>query len=149
MRLFKSPYNFDPNLGKLLQDRERMLSTLMSNLNGMVYCCLVDEHWTMVFVSEGCQKLTGYVVDDLLLNDKITYESLTFEEDRRWVREKINAAVKAGVSFDLEYRILHADGDVRWVHEIGGPLYNEQGHFVALEGFIQDLKFLRNSERIY
>ena len=32
----------------LLQDRQRMLDSLMQNLRGMVYCCLYDEAWSMV-----------------------------------------------------------------------------------------------------
>ena len=77
-----STKNFSPSLSKLLQDRERMLSILMSNLKGMVYCCLLDENWTMVFVSDGCKGLSGYDSEDLLFNRRITYEALTLEDDR-------------------------------------------------------------------
>ena len=49
-----------------------MLSTLMSNLQGMVYCCLLDADWTMVFVSDGCSALTGYSPEDLLFNHIIS-----------------------------------------------------------------------------
>jgi diguanylate cyclase (GGDEF)-like protein/PAS domain S-box-containing protein len=141
-------FKFDPSLSNLLQDRERMLSTLMSNLNGMVYCCLQDEHWTMVFVSEGCHGLTGYQANELLFNHRITYESITLEDDREWVRQKINTAINDGEQFDLEYRILHADGNIRWVQESGGPLYNEIGKLVALEGFIQDVTRRKRSEKL-
>ncbi|MGZ5573813.1 MAG: bifunctional diguanylate cyclase/phosphodiesterase [Methylobacter sp.] len=138
---------FSSNLRKLLQDRERMLSTLMSNLKGMVYCCLLDENWTMVFVSDGCKGLTGYDSEDLLFNHRITYEKLTLNNDRAWVRAKIENAVKIGEHFDLEYRITHADGNIRWVHESGGPLFNEMGQLEALEGFIQDITRRKQSEQ--
>ncbi|MGZ4969447.1 MAG: bifunctional diguanylate cyclase/phosphodiesterase [Methylobacter sp.] len=138
---------FSPNLRKLLQDRERMLSTLMSNLKGMVYCCLLDENWTMVFVSDGCKGLTGYDGEDLLFNHRITYEALTFKDDRVWVRDKIECAVKVGEHFDVEYRIAHADGNIRWVQESGGPLFNEKGELEALEGFIQDITRRKQSEQ--
>ncbi|WP_333876012.1 putative bifunctional diguanylate cyclase/phosphodiesterase [Methylobacter sp.] len=139
--------NFSPNLRKLLQDRERMLSTLMSNLKGMVYCCLLDENWTMVFVSDGCKEITGYDGEDLLFNHRISYEALTLEDDRVWVRDKIESAVSIGEQFDVEYRITHADGDIRWVQEIGGPLFNEIGELEALEGFIQDITRRKQSEQ--
>jgi hypothetical protein len=41
-----------------LHEKERMLATLMSNLDGMVYRCRYDSQWTMEFVSEGCYQLT-------------------------------------------------------------------------------------------
>jgi len=143
-----SAIEFSPNLLKLLGDRERMLSTLMGNLKGMVYCCLPDENWTMVFISEGCQGLTGYPVNDLLFNHRITYEELTLQDDRLWVREKIEAAAKIGEPFELEYRIMHADGSIRWVQESGCALLNENGEWEALEGFIQDITLRKQSEQV-
>jgi len=52
--------------------RERaMLTTLMSNLDGMVYRCRNDAHWTRNSWNEGCQNLTGYHAAELLHNNKI------------------------------------------------------------------------------
>lgn len=41
--------------------------------------------------------------------------------------------------FDLEYRIVHADGGVRWVWERGIGLYDANGVLVAIEGLVQDI----------
>ncbi|MCG8696824.1 MAG: hypothetical protein MI922_02125, partial [Bacteroidales bacterium] len=38
---------------ELLEESERRLKRLMSNLPGMAYRCLNDDNWTMEFVSEG------------------------------------------------------------------------------------------------
>ena len=140
--------DFSPSLLKLLADRERMLSTLMSNLKGMVYCCLLDENWTMVFVSDGCQGLTGYDAEELLFNQRITYEAVTLADDRVWVRKRIEDAVRTSEHFDVEYRITHADGSIRWVQESGVPLFNENGELEALEGFIQDVTLRKQSEQL-
>ena len=125
-----------------------MLSTLMSNLKGMVYCCLLDEHWTMLFVSNGCFELTGYPFEDLLFNYNISYELITYEDDRQWVREQIELAINQRKHYELEYRIKHADGSIRWVLESGCPLFNEQGEFEALEGLIQDITVRKQSEQL-
>ena len=124
-----------------------MFDTLIDNLEGMVYCCLYDARWTMVFVSQGCEALTGYPVESLLQNEKVSYEEVTLEEDRDWVRERIEASVVTGERFDLEYRIRRADGEVRWVWERGSPLYNDGGQIEALEGFIQDITLRKQSEQ--
>ncbi|WP_036860907.1 bifunctional diguanylate cyclase/phosphodiesterase [Porticoccus hydrocarbonoclasticus] len=118
--------------------REPLLEMLLSELDGMVYCCRQDRHWTMDFVSEGCLKLTGYPAKDLLLNSRISYEEITHIDDRKRVRETIDDALKKGISINVEYRIYHADGSVRWVWERGQGV-SMDGYPGALHGFIQDI----------
>ena len=100
----------------------RMLKTLLGNLDGMVYRCRDDGDWTMEFVSEGCLRLTGYHPDDLLLNNRLSYESITHPDDRRRVREEVRSELILRQRFDTEYRIRHADGSIRWVWERGTGL---------------------------
>lgn len=130
-----------------LQNREHILDSLLSNLDGMAYCCLLDESWTMLFVSDGCHKLTGYTPEDLLHNGRITYEDLTFEDDRQVLREEIYQAISTKQRFEMEYRIRTATGDIRWVLERGTGIFNPQGQAEALEGFIQDITARKTSEQ--
>lgn len=123
-----------------------MLDSLLGNLAGMVYCCLLDHEWTMLFVSEGCFALTGYAPADLLYNHRIGYERITHAADRAAARRVITEAVAAGDNFDVEYRIVHADGSIRWVWERGSALRNERGEAEAIEGFIQDISERKHSE---
>src|SRR5690606_41364701 len=63
-----------------LRDRERQLTVLMDNLPGMAYRCRNDEHWTMLFVSAGCEQLTGYRPEELIDNRVSSYAALIEEE---------------------------------------------------------------------
>src|SRR5690606_3964971 len=83
-------------------DTARMLHTLLGNLDGMVYRCRDDQSWTMEFVSEGCLRLTGYDADDLLLNNRVSYDSLTHPDDRPRVREAIHNDLMLRNRFDVE-----------------------------------------------
>jgi diguanylate cyclase (GGDEF)-like protein/PAS domain S-box-containing protein len=129
-----------------LKNREIVLDSLLRNLDGMAYCCLSDEHWTLIFVSEGCTRLTGYYTKDLLDNGKISYEELILPEDRQFVRESINTATANHERFSVEYRIKTLDGNIRWVLERGTGIFNEMGMLEALEGFVQDITVRKNSE---
>jgi len=123
-----------------------MLKTLLANVDGMVYRRRLDTDWTMEFVSQGCVRVTGYPPADMLLNKRISYDDLTIPDDRMWVREAISCAVAEFRSFDLEYRILHADGTVRWVWERGTGVIDVEGRPIALEGLIQDITKRKNAE---
>jgi len=131
--------------GSREQEYVRMLKTLLSNVDGMVYRCRDDPDWTMEFVSEGCSRVTGYQPRDLMYNSRVSYESITHPEDQMWVRESIRNALKEHLPFDLEYRLMHADGGIRWVWERGIGVLDAQGRVLAIEGLIQDITERRNA----
>src|SRR5687768_17879624 len=114
------------------RETARMLQTLIANIDGMVYRCLNDARWTMEFVSDGCQALTGYQAEELLLNSRISYEEVTHSEDRVRVRAAIEAALARRQRFDVEYRIHHRGGEERWVWERGVGLYGRDGRVLAI-----------------
>ncbi|HUW38424.1 MAG TPA: EAL domain-containing protein [Rhodocyclaceae bacterium] len=119
-------------------DIGRVLGTLINNLDGMAFRCRIDEFWTMLFVSGGCHKLTGHPPESLVMNRRLSYEQLTYPDDRDKVRRQILAAVQGRERYRIEYRISHADGAVRWVAERGIAILDETGELV-LEGFIEDI----------
>ena len=83
---------------KELKERERTLSTLMSNLPGMVYRCKNDPSWTMLFLSDGCFNLTGYHLEDWLKNKTLGFADLIFEEDKESVFLAIQSGSRSKVS---------------------------------------------------
>ena len=137
-------------------EHTRMLKTLLGNLDGMVYRCRDDAEWTMEFVSDGCSRLTGYPPEDLLLNARSRTKRSSIRKTARRVREAGQEAIAQRRRFDIEYRILRADGEVRWVWERGTGVFDCDGKVVAIEGIIQDITdrreavhALREAERRY
>ncbi len=120
------------------RETERMLSTLMSNLPGMVYRCSDDPEWTMSFVSDGCRTLTGYEPHELVGNYRLSYARLILDEDREAVLEAVHGGVRDDRPFEVVYRIRRRDGEVRWVWEQGRAVPSGSGGY-ALEGFIADI----------
>jgi PAS domain S-box-containing protein len=122
-----------------LVESQRTLSTLMANLPGMVYRCCNDRDWTMEFVSEGSLGLTGYTPSDLIGNQELSYAQIIYPEDRERVWQTVQDALRDEVPFELVYRIVTADGDLKWVWEQGRGTYSSERDFLGLEGFITDI----------
>ncbi|MCK4998625.1 MAG: PAS domain S-box protein, partial [Anaerohalosphaera sp.] len=136
-----------------LIDNEARLSTIMNNLPDMSYQCKNDEHWTMLFVNDACKQLTGYQPAQLIDNKDVSYNDLIHPDDKTFVRQQVDQAINAGKPYELEYRIISADGKVKWVWERGGQRISHDNQNV-LEGLIRDItgrkrmeKMLRDSER--
>ncbi len=139
----------------MLDDPLRVLDTLVNNLEGMVYRCRHDDNWTMLFVSQGCLDLTGYLQEELVWNTHVSYEEITHAEDRARVRQEIERALASNQRFSIHYRIVTRQGQIKWVNERGIGLSDETGEPV-IEGFIEDdtankkmLEALQNAEHYY
>ncbi len=122
-----------------LGDSERRLAALMDNLPGMAYRCSVDTNRTMKFVSAGCRGITGYSPFDLVDNAVVSYGDIIHEKDRDYVWKEINRAVGEHRPFTLEYRVVDAGGNEKWVWDRGVSVVDDEAGGWALEGFISDI----------
>ncbi len=131
---------------EVLRESQRMLSSLLQNLPGIAFRMLIDDQWTVRFISAGCFRLTGYTPEDILGNRRVSYEDLTHPDDRGWVREKIMAALAARRAYDVIYRLITAEGLERWVWERGQGIAGDDGRLKFLEGFLTDVTERRHAE---
>lgn len=131
---------------KALQESERILVTLMSNLPGMAYRCLNDRDRTMKFVSEGACGLLAYTPEELTGNRRAAFGELIHPEDREYVWETVQSAVALGKAFQLTYRILPKEGEQKWVWEQGTGVMESDRGALTLEGFITDITARKKME---
>jgi PAS domain S-box-containing protein len=130
-----------------VRESERRISTLISNLPGIVYRCKNDQNWTMEFISAGCIELTGYSPADFMENRKVNFNDLIVEEDREKIHNSIQNMININESFELTYRIRTADKELKWLWEKGQGVFSKTGEFIALEGFITDITERLQHER--
>ncbi|MDP3171461.1 MAG: PAS domain S-box protein [Polaromonas sp.] len=113
----------------------------------MVYRCLNDADWSMSFVSSGALALTGYPPDMLTGARGVRYGNLIHPEDRQEVHAGVQEAIRQGVAFRLTYRIVTADGTLKWVWEQGNAVHSDVGELLWLEGFIADITERKQAEQ--
>lgn len=126
-------------IAEKLRESERSKSVLLSNLPGMAYRCCYDRDWTMLFVSEGCYGLTGYKPDSLINNKVISYNDLISEEYRDYLWDVWTRSLELKIPVRLEYQIITAFGEIKWVFEQGRGIFDAKGKVIALEGLIIDI----------
>ena len=129
-----------------LRISESKFRTLLSNLDGVVYRCLNDEAWTMVFMSDAITALSGYQASEFIDNSKRTYASIVHPDDITRVTDSVARGLELRESFTLEYRIIHQDNSVRWVTEKGKGIFGHDGELLCLEGVILDISDRKTAE---
>lgn len=118
-----------------LQERERRLSTLISNLPGIAYRCRYDAVFTTDFVSDGAAAISGYPAQDFQTNRR-RFGDLIHPDDRERVAAEIEAALQKDEPYELTYRIQTASGAQKWVWEKGRGIRDAAGNVEALEGLV-------------
>jgi serine phosphatase RsbU (regulator of sigma subunit) len=65
-------------------------------------------------------------------------ERIVHPDDLEHVRQSLAASIADRRVFELQARIVHDDGSVRWVRARGEPLADDDGHPTRLRGYLQD-----------
>lgn len=118
---------------------EKQFRTLVSNIPGAVYRCQFDMTWTMEFISDAIAEISGYQAADFLHNQHRYFSSIIHPQDVPLVKRSIQQAIFSKTPYILEYRIIHADGNIRWVSEKGQGIFSDAGDLLYLDGAIFDI----------
>lgn len=129
-----------------LRASERRLASLINATEGMFFTAANDPGWTMTYISEGCEQLTGYKSEELSGDRVLSFDSIVCPEDRQRVMEAIARGVDEKRSYKSEYRLRTKGGEEKWVWEKGHGLYGENGEVLGVEGFITDITERKQSE---
>ncbi|MFH1061130.1 MAG: PAS domain S-box protein [Pseudomonadota bacterium] len=128
-----------------LKAQEGRFRTLVENLPGLVYRCELGVPWQVNYMSEGALAVTGYSPADFTAH-RIDFGRIILPADLPEVARVVDEAVQSRRSYQVEYRIRHADGQPRWVFEKGRAIYDEAGEPLYLDGVILDINPRKQAE---
>ncbi len=127
----------------LAQDQKKsqqyQFKSLIGHIPGIVYRCLADENLTVVFLSDVVEELTGYDTASLQQNRMNGLNKFIHADDIEMVKKSIQHAVLQKHHFEIEYRLIHKNGDIKWVFERGGITFEPNDGNTYIEGTIFDI----------
>ncbi|MFU8926119.1 PAS domain-containing protein [Acinetobacter puyangensis] len=114
--------------------QQRSLDGLLQRLPIMLYRSRNDRNWTMEYVNEGCQQITGYLPEQLI--NSPLYGQRIYPADNDYVWSSVQQALDHKQIFYLTYRWRDAYDNLIQVKEIGQGLYSESDMVLGVEGVI-------------
>ncbi|MFG0380701.1 PAS domain S-box protein [Pseudomonas sp. zbq_18] len=132
---------------KALRESEQQYRSLIGNIPGVAFRCLLDDNWSMLFISDAVEKLTGWSADDFVSRRKSISE-LYHPEDYQRVAEEVLEDISRGRHYTVEYRIYDRQGEEHWVWESGSAVLGDDGEPKWIDGVLLDIteSKLRNAE---
>ncbi len=117
----------------------RSLKGLVNDIPVMIYRARNNLSWTMEYVSDGCEEVTGYRAEQLINQPQLSYGSLIDPEDAGAVWRQVQEAIESHSVFEIRYRITDAAGKSRMVIDKGRGIYSDNGNVLGVQGVIFDI----------
>ncbi len=130
----------------ILEKELRATQTLISNLPGFLFRCQPDRYWTMTYLSNGFEDITGYAREEILQNKKRSYESIIHPDYRQHLRDAYEKQAAHDKHFEVEYPIMHKEGGIKWIWERSQLISNTSGQPLFLKGFVTDITSRKKTE---
>ncbi len=127
------------------QEDEEKIRSLITNIPGIAYRCLVSDNWPMTFISDAVEDITGFPAEDFLSpNPKRYFAEFVHPDDMPEIARVMKLREK---QFYLEYRIIDRFGKIKWMMGYGSYINmgSKENHW--LDGFIMDITDRKNMEQ--
>jgi PAS domain S-box-containing protein len=126
---------------------DAIVRALMVNVPGAIYRSAWHANYTLELISDEIERISGYPAANFIASKKRTLWSIMHPDDRERIEDGLKRANEDGEPFGFEYRIVRADGEVRWVLD-RGQLVSGAGGRLWCDGAIFDVTERRAAEEV-
>ncbi|MBW7888216.1 MAG: response regulator [Bacteroidetes bacterium] len=117
-----------------LRESELRFRRIADNSPSLIW--MTNEQNECVYVNKLWLHITGMTEDKVL---GAGWEKAVFPDDLVLWKKEMQRAVEKRKPYDAEYRLMHADGSIRWVLERGTPNILADNEFVGYIGSCIDI----------
>ena len=119
-----------------IAQNEQVFRQLAENITEVFYLTDIVVN-QVLFISDTYEELYGASVEELYEDSKTWSKRIHPEERERIVEEYTKTA--RGGTYDVHYRILLDNGEIRWVHDRAFPIMDFEGKVVRIAGIAEDI----------
>ena len=113
----------------------------------VVFRWVAADGWPVEYVSPNVKELFGYSAEEFMTG-AVPYSETVFGNDLKRVASEVALHTETGIGvFEQEYRIVRADGEVRWLYDFTVVNRDEDGKVTHYEGYVLDATERRNAEQ--
>ncbi|MDG6218349.1 MAG: PAS domain S-box protein, partial [Candidatus Thermoplasmatota archaeon] len=119
-----------------LRESEEKFRQISENM-GEVFWLRNADNTKMLYVNPAYEKVWGHSCESLYENPQSFIDTI-FDDDKPAVFAEFERYIHSG-KFNIEYRIVRADGDIRWIHARSFPIMDKKGTIIRHTGLAVDV----------
>jgi PAS domain S-box-containing protein len=127
------------------RDDDALLRSLMATVPGAIYRSAWHADHRLELITDEIERISGYPADNFIASSRRTLMSIIHPDDQERVKREVATASDDERPFAQEYRIVRADGEVRWVLD-RGQLVSGIGGRLWMDGVLFDITERRAAE---
>jgi len=126
-----------------LRQSEEKFRQLVDNIHQVFF--IIAKTGEMLYISQAYEGIWGQSCESLYQNPRSWLTSI-YPEDLPKTAAALNAQIQNGQEFNQTYRIMRADGSIRWIVARSFPIYNNNGEFYRFVGIAEDITSRKQAE---
>ena len=123
--------------------RERFAFATQAAKIGYWFCDLPFDR----LIWDDCVKDHFWLPADAEVTITLFYAQL-HPDDRERIRNAIDVAIETRTQYDIEYRTVSSQGDVKWIRAVGRAAYDSEGQPIRFDGVTRDITTLKEAEEV-
>jgi PAS domain S-box-containing protein len=118
---------------------EHRLQNLLNSVTDYIYTVSynnsneIETHY-----GEGCISVTGYSVAEFEQNHSLWFD-IILDNEKEFVQNKIDEILETKTAIPFEHRIIHKEGNIRWIRNTLVLKVDENGKVDGYDGLIKDI----------
>lgn len=119
----------------VLKHLSSQLHRFIDTIGDIPYIAMPSEKPEIICFSGKIKDLIGYDVNEILY-DREHWANMIYPDDQELVFDAFAQCRNEGTAFNIEYRVVHKNGSLRYVSDKGEPVFDDKGEIIQVEGII-------------
>ena len=128
-----------------LRESEARFRQFTENIEDVFWMIDLQAEGRLQYVSPSYERIWGRSTESLLQNPEEWAESVYPDDQAKVVTLNIRQQQYRG-DYDIEYRIIRSNQEIRWIHDRAFPILDEAGKLYRIAGIAEDITARKQAE---
>ena len=106
-----------------------------------------DPEGNFIYISPACERITGYPTREFLKNPELMERIIHPEDLQAWIDHKQEVHKRRFPGREFEFRIVTAEGQIKWISHVCNPVYDQKGKYLGIRGSNRDITYRKELEQ--
>jgi PAS domain S-box-containing protein len=106
----------------------------------------IDPEGNLLYISPACNKITGYSPEEFLANPLLAEEIIHPADNSKFTSYTNQVTVDPTEAHMIDYRVIHRNGEVRWIEHGDQPVFDPKGQYVGRRRSYRDITRHKQTE---